>query len=374
MTGGQVPGERTANDQAPDGRATHDQAPDGPATGAPATGPRPTTLVIERRGTASLRSRAIAAGVRGLVQPYVGRMARRPMDENALRRAAAFDRMAARRPAPKGTRCEPVRFDGFGAEWVHGRGVPARRDKVILYLHGGGWVSCGLNTHRPMISWFSAAAGVPALSVDYRMIPDVPFEKEVDDCVTAYRWLLEERGVRPENIVIMGDSAGGHLTFATALRARDAGLPRPAALVAISPMLDMDLSGKLAHANMKLDPSAPGLLLEALIEGFLGHLDLADPAISPIRADLTGLPPVLLTAGSTELLCCDSEIMARRLAEAGVPATLQIYDRQIHVFQLFGSFLPESRAAIAALGGFVRDAYATAADAAREAGPERRTA
>jgi acetyl esterase/lipase len=346
VPGEQVPGERTANDQTADRQAT---------------APRPATLVIERHGTASLRSRAVAAGVRGLVRPYVGRMARRPLDERALRRAAAFDRMAARRPAPKGTRCEPVRFDGFGAEWVHGRGVPARRDKVILYLHGGGWISCGLNTHRPMVSWFSSAAGVPALSVDYRMIPAVPFEEEVEDCVTAYRFLLEDRGVPPENIVIMGDSAGGHLTFATALRARDEGLPRPAALVAVSPMLDMDVTGKLAHANMKLDPSAPGVLLEALVEGFLGHLDLADPAVSPIRADLTGLPPVLLTAGSTELLRCDSEIMARRLAEAGVPVTLQIYDRQVHVFQLFGSLLPESRTAIAALGAFVGDAFATAA-------------
>ena len=100
----------------------------------------------------------------------------------------------------------------------------------------------------------------------------------------------------------------------------------------------------------------PGVLLERLVEAFLGHLDLKDPAISPVRADLAGLPPVLLTAGSTELLYQDSELMARRLAEAGVPATLQVWDRQIHVFQMFGPYLPESRAAIRALGRFVRDA------------------
>ncbi|HEU5029827.1 MAG TPA: alpha/beta hydrolase [Spirillospora sp.] len=320
------------------------------------TQPRPTTLVIERHGTASLRSRAVSAGIRRFLRPRLAQAAALPFDDRALRRAAALDRLAARAPAPRRVRTEKVRFDGFGAEWVRGPGASSARDRVILYLHGGGWVCCGLNTHRRMIASFSAAAGVPALSVDYRMIPAVPFEREVEDCLTAYRWLLDERGVDPANIVIMGDSAGGHLTFATALRARAEGLPMPAALVALSPMLDMDLTDKLAHANMGLDPSDPGVLLEKLVEAFLGHLDLKDPAVSPVRADLAGLPPVLLTAGSTELLYCDSELMARRLAEAGVPATLQVWDRQIHVFQMFGPLLPESRAAVAGLGRFVRDA------------------
>ncbi|MFI6522660.1 alpha/beta hydrolase [Spirillospora sp. NPDC050679] len=318
---------------------------------------QPITLVIDRRGAASLRSRAISAGVRRVLQPRLAKAAELPIDDKALRRAASLDKLAARARPPKGTHCERVRFDGFRAEWVHGPGVGRARDKVILYLHGGGWVCCGLNTHRRMVARFSAAAGVPALSVDYRMIPAVAFEEEVEDCFTAYRWLLEDRGIAPRDVVIMGDSAGGYLTFATALRAREEGLPQPAALAALSPMLDMDLTDKLAHANMALDPSAPGPLLERLVEGFLGHLDVTDPKVSPLRADLSGLPPTLLTAGSTELLYCDSETMARRLAEAGVPVTLQVWDRQLHVFQMFGSLLPESRTAIAELGAFVRTAY-----------------
>ncbi|MBO2449664.1 alpha/beta hydrolase [Actinomadura barringtoniae] len=320
----------------------------------------PTTLLIDRHGAASLRSRALAAGIRAVLQPRLAKWGEAPFDERALRRAASFDRMAARSRPPKGTRTERVRLDDFRAEWVHGPGVTSERDRVILYLHGGAWVSCGLNTHRRMISWFSAAAGVPAFAVDYRMIPAVPFEEEVEDCLTAYRWLLEEREIAPERIVIMGDSAGGHLTFATALRAREAGLPMPAALVGISPMLDMDLASKLAHANIKLDPAAPGALLERLVDGICGHLDRTDPAVSPIRADLSGLPPVLLSAGSTEVLYCDSELMAHRLAEAGVPTTLQVWDRQVHVFQMFGPLLPESRAAIAEAGTFVRDAFTAA--------------
>ncbi|MQY02186.1 alpha/beta hydrolase [Actinomadura macrotermitis] len=323
---------------------------------------QPTPLVIDRRGTASLRSRAVAAGVRRILQPRLAKVAALPVDDRAFARAAALDRLAARARPPRGTHCRSVPFPGFGAEWVHGPGVGRSRERVILYLHGGGWVCCGLNTHRRMVAWFSAAAGVPALSVDYRMVPAVPFEKEVDDCVTAYRWLLEECGTPPENIVVMGDSAGGYLTFATALRAREEGLPQPAALAALSPMLDMDLTGKLAHANMELDPSAPGALLERLMEALVGHLDAADPKVSPVRADLTGLPPTLLTAGSTELLYCDSEEMARRLAAAGVPVTLQVWDRQVHVFQMFGTFLPESRRSIAELGRFVREAFTRADD------------
>lgn len=316
----------------------------------------PTTLVIDRRGTASLRSRLVAAGVRTALRPYLARLSSRPFGPAALERAARIDELAARARPPRGTHCESVRLDGFRAEWVHGPRVPRSRRRVILYLHGGGWVSCGLNTHRRMIAWISAAAGVPAFSVDYRMIPAVAFEEEVEDCLTAYRGLLE-RGTEPRDIVIMGDSAGGYLTFATALRARQDGLPMPAALVALSPALDMDLTAKLAHANVRLDPSAAMPLMQRLVEAFAGHLDATDPSVSPVRADLAGLPPVLLTAGSTEILYCDSEEMAKRLALAGVPVTLQVWDRQLHVFQMFGPLLPESRAAIAEIGAFVRAAY-----------------
>ncbi|MFC0042066.1 alpha/beta hydrolase [Actinomadura rayongensis] len=315
-------------------------------------------LVIERRGRASLRSRAVAGGVRGVVRPRLARLAARPLDDRALRRVARIDRLAGRAGTPRGVSCEPVRFDGFGAEWVHGRGVGPDRSRAILYLHGGGWVSCGLNTHRRMVAWFGAAAGVPALSVDYRMYPAVPFEREVEDCVAAYRWLLASRD--PADVVIMGDSAGGHLTFATALRARTEGLPMPAALVGLSPALDLDLTAKLAHENVRLDPSAPAELLQRLVDAFAGHLDTSDPDISPVRADLTGLPPTLLTAGSTELLYSDSAEMARRLADAGVPVVLDVWDRQIHVFQMFGPLLPESRASIRDVGRFVRRALSAA--------------
>lgn len=323
-----------------------------------------TTLVIERYGRASWRSRALAAGIGAVVRP---RLAKTTLGPKEMRRLAELDGWVGRhsRP-PRGTYVKPVQLDGFGAEWVHGPRVPAgRRDRVLLYFHGGGWITCGLNTHRRMISWFSTATGLPAFSVDYRMIPEVPFEGEVEDCLTAYKWLLDQ-GVRPERIVVAGDSAGGYMSFAMPLLARKRGLPMPAAIIALSPMVDMDLTAKRSHVNTKLDPTAPLAALEVMIPVLLSEADPADPRISPINADLTGLPPVLICAGSTELLYCDAEIMAQRLAAAGVPCTLKVWDRQLHVFQMFGPLLPESRAAIAQLGRFARNALAKSAQPAPE--------
>lgn len=317
----------------------------------------PVTLVIERHAQASLRARALSAGARAVSRRLLSRVPAGPID---YRRAAALDRLAGRVPPPRGTRVRPVKLDGFAAEWVHGRGVGADRSKVILYFHGGGWIACGLNTHRRMIARFSEAAGIPALSVDYRMLPDVTFAEEALDCLSAYSWLLEE-GVDPGNIVMSGDSAGGYMTFATALLAREAGLPMPAALIALSPMIDMDLTAKAAHPAAALDAFSVMPLLDVFIEEILGGLDPLDPTVSPINADLTGLPPTYICCSSSEVLVSDAETMARRLAEAGVPATLQTWAGQLHVFQMFGGLLPESKAAIDAYGDWVRTALTRAA-------------
>lgn len=311
----------------------------------------PVKLVIERHARPSLRARALSVSVRAILRPALGRIPAGPID---YERAASFDRLARRFKPPKGTHVFPVKLDGFRAEWVHGPGVSPSRKKVVLYFHGGAWISCGLNTHRRMIARLSAAAGVPAFSVDYRMLPQVSFTEEVLDCLASYKWLLEEKGYDPADIVIAGDSAGGYMTFATALLAKQEGLPMPAALVALSPMLDMDLTAKIAHANNGLDPANPVPFLENFVKEILKDLDLKDPSVSPIHADLRGLPPCYLSAGSTEILACDSEIMAERLAAAGVPCTLQLWDAQLHVFQMFGPLLPESRAAIADFGTWVR--------------------
>ncbi|GAB2867628.1 alpha/beta hydrolase fold domain-containing protein [Actinocorallia aurea] len=321
------------------------------------------TLLIERHAQASLRARAVNAGARAVSTRLLARVPAGPID---FRRAAAIDRLAGKVPPPRGTHVERIRLDGFGAEWVHGRGVGRDRSKAILYFHGGGWIACGLNTHRRMIARLSEAAGIPALSVDYRMLPEVTFAEEALDCLSAYTYLLEQ-GVAPENVVFSGDSAGGYMTFATALLAREAGLPLPAALIALSPMLDMDLTAKAAHPAASLDAFSVMPLLDVFITEILGGLDPHDPTVSPINADLAGLPPSYICCSSSEVLVSDAEVMARRLADAGVPATLQTWAGQLHVFPMFGGLLPESKAAIATYGGWVREALAQAAHAEEEA-------
>lgn len=297
----------------------------------------------------------ITAALQRAVTPYLRKLTSSGLTPDAMATLGKLDELAARGPVPKGTRTEPIRVGELAAEWVHGARVGATRHGVILYLHGGGWLFCGLNTHRALTSRISSAAGKPVLALDYRMVPKVDFDQEIEDCVAGYRWLLD-RGIHPEHIVIMGDSAGGYLTLATALRARSHGLPMPAALVGISGVYDMSTASKAAHANAGLDPTGSLAALEWMLETVLGGLDPADPKVSPVRADLAGLPPTLLTASSSEIIYCDSEDMARLLVAAGVPCTLQAWKGQMHVFQALAPLIPEAKQAIADIGEFVRTA------------------
>jgi epsilon-lactone hydrolase len=312
--------------------------------------------VVDRHRGRSLRSR-LATSVVELVTPrYLRRMTDSGFGPELAAAMARFEELAARRPPPAGTRTEaariPVEGGTIGAEWVYGPGVGHRRRPVLLYLHGGGWFFGGLNTHRRMVARLSEAAGIPALAVDYRMVPAVTLGEVLADCLAAYRWLLD-RGVPAGEVVIAGDSAGGHLTLATALGARRAGLPAPAALVGLSGVYDLDSAARAAHVNAVGDPAGMAAL-DLLLSGVLDGADPFDPALSPVRADLAGLPPVLLTAGSSEVLCSDAEELARLLAAAGVRCTLQVWERQVHVFQAFGRLVPESRRSVEDIGAFVR--------------------
>lgn len=260
----------------------------------------------------------------------------------------------------RGTGLRGVAFPDFRAEWVWGKGIADpdhHRDSAILYFHGGGLLSCGLNTHRRLVGRISNAAGVPVLNVDYRQIPRAHVTETVQDCLTAYRHLLES-GFSADRILFAGDSAGGGLTFSLALAARDQGLPMPAGIAAIAPWANYDATVKRAHPNTATDAilSADAYALPAkwgvAIDGRF------DPAWSPVNRDLTGLPPTLIQVGSTETLLADAEQLAARCAEAGVPLTLQIWDNAIHVFHAGADVLPDARDAIAEIGSFARAALA----------------
>ncbi len=312
---------------------------------------------IRRRTKATLRSRAVVAAFGRATAPHLAKLTGDEITPEIAARFARLDRVSARVPALRGSRTERFTIGDFEAEWVHGPGVPGgapdSRDRVILYLHGGGWLFGNVGSHRRMISKLSRAAGLPVLALDYRLVPAVTFEQEIADCVSGYRWLLEQ-GVKPENVVIMGDSAGGHLTFATALHARDEGLPMPAGLVGISGVYDMTTEHKKAHANHAADRTGALAALEWMMRVVLAGADPTDGKVSPLRADLTGLPRTLLVVSSSEVIYCDSEQLAERLTEAGVPCTLSVWPNQLHVFQAFGPVVPEATRSLVEIARWVR--------------------
>ncbi|HEX7290403.1 MAG TPA: alpha/beta hydrolase [Conexibacter sp.] len=284
-------------------------------------------------------------------------------------------------PILRGSVVEHTRVAGVPAEWVRGPralGASAHGDEraVVLYLHGGGYVFGSPRTHRNLVSRISHVTGLPVLALDYRLPPVATLPAPIEDALAAYRHLLDE-GHAPERIVVTGDSAGGHLALTLALHAAEAGLPVPAALVLLSPWTDLGMTGATFTSNALVDPFIPGIALHRAARVALNGADPADWRSSPLFAPeelYRRLPPTLLQVGSTEVLLDDAIRTAQRIAAAGVPTELQVYERQPHVVPMWAG-TPEARTALREIGRFVdellgpRDAPAppdarTAAEAA----------
>src|ERR1700720_2801471 len=244
-------------------------------------------------------------------------------------------------------KCEPVSAGGVPAEWI----VPpnAADDRVILYLHGGGYVMGSINTHRAMIARIARASQAKALAIDYRMAPEDPFPTAVDDATAAYRWLLAQ-GYKPGKIVISGDSAGGGLTLATLIALRDAGTAMPAAAVPISPWADLEGTGASVKTRAAADPMVDKAGLLRMAKMYAGDHDPKNPLISPIHADYKGLPPMLIHVGDAEILLDDSTRVAERAKQAGVKVELEAWPEMFHVWHVFRTILPEGQRAIDRLG------------------------
>jgi acetyl esterase/lipase len=301
-----------------------------------------TEAVVDQRTEVSVRARLTFAAARVVVRPLLTYW---PLTTWGLAPLALLDTAARLLPAPRSVRYQKVDLDGFTGEWMRPKDAA---DGALLYFHGGAFVTCGIATHRHAVARIAEACGMPALSVAYRQLPAVPLAGSVADCLAAYRHVLAQ-GYHPDRIILAGDSAGGCLAFATALAAMADGIPRPAGIVALSPWLDFDSAAKLAHPNADRDAYAPVRRLPALAQ----LLGATEPASSPVNGQLAGLPPVLLITAESEMLRCDAELMARRLAEADVQVTLQIWAGQIHAFPVLGDLLPESTAAIQEIATFV---------------------
>lgn len=251
-------------------------------------------------------------------------------------------------PAPRGTRVQAQQFETFRGELVIGPGVtPA--DRVVLYFHGGGFFACGLRTHRRLVARISAAAGMPVLSIAYRQLPRHTLTHALEDCLTAYRSLLA-RGY--SEVTFAGDSAGGYLAIEAARLVIQEGLPSPRSIVALSPWVDLFGHIERHPRQARRDAYVPARKLASLGSFAVG----ADARQRPLLdADLTMLPPVLIHVGSAEILRTDAELLAQRLEAADVPVDLQVWHRQVHVFQAFADVVAEGRLAIEEIGVFIQN-------------------
>jgi acetyl esterase/lipase len=216
---------------------------------------------------------------------------------------------------------------------------------VLLYLHGGGYVVGSPDTHAGLVGELARRAGLRALSVDYRLAPEHPFPAAVDDGVAAYRELLAA-GTDPRDLVLGGDSAGAGRSIATLLAAREAGLPQPAALVLFSPWVDLTLTGGSMRAKEEADPIFTEADVRAYTDLYADAHDREQPLLSPVFADLTGLPPLLVQVGANEVLLDDSVRLAGRAGADGVEVTLEIGPGLPHVFQHHYGRLDEADAAL----------------------------
>ena len=243
---------------------------------------------------------------------------------------------------------------GVTGDWLRPRQITdTKPSATILYLHGGGYCLGSPATHRALTSYLARSAELPIFAVDYRLAPEHPFPAAIDDAVAAYRGLIEKSPV-----VIAGDSAGGGLALATALALRQRQIQAPAALVLFSPWVDLTLS-TIAAEVPKGEVMLSTAWLDACARAYLGATEAASPLASPIYADLHGLPPTLIQAGTDELLHGQAVRLHNSLLEAGVNVRCEIVPGRWHVFQLHAGMLPSADAAIARAAEFISRSLAS---------------
>jgi len=253
-------------------------------------------------------------------------------------------------PKPEDATREPAEVGGVPAEWFTVPGV--REGRTILYLHGGGYVMGMADAYVKLVCDIARPAKARALFPDYRLAPEHPFPAQLEDALAAYRWLIEQ-GADPAKLAVAGDSAGGGLAAATLVAARDAALPMPAAAVMISPWADMEGSSGTREDLRKSDPMIRFEHMEKIRDWFLAGADPRDSRASPIHADLSGLPPMLIQAGGAEMIRDDARLLAERARAAGVEVTLDEWPGMFHVWQFFAHMLSEGRDALERIGAFL---------------------
>lgn len=251
-----------------------------------------------------------------------------------------------------GTVHEAVVAGGVACEWLRPAG--ALTDAALLYLHGGGGVLGLTNVHRNLVGHLTLASKLPALLPDYRLAPEAPFPAGLEDCLTSYTWLLSQ-GISPARIVMVGDSAGGHLLISALLSLRDTAAPLPAAGVCLSPNTDPACRGESMRTNAKRDAALSPRFARVMMRRYVSEHDQNDPRLAVLKADLRGLPPLLIQVGAHEVLLSDALRFADRATGAGVKTKLAIWPSMWHGWQTLVPHLKEANTAVDELVEFIQE-------------------
>jgi epsilon-lactone hydrolase len=275
----------------------------------------------------------------------------KPRPDGLSERRKRLDDLGAMYKIATDVRIESVDANGVRAEWSS---TPdADPACVILFLHGGGYVSGSIESHRPLATEIGRVCGARTLALGYRLAPEYPFPAAIEDALAGYRLLLSH-GIEPRHIAVAGDSAGGGLTVALMVSARDAGLPQPACGWCISPWVDLECLGGSMTSKAGVDPLIQKPYLQELAAAYLNGTDPLSALAAPMYADLKGLAPLLIQVGSAETLLDDAVRLANVAGIADVPVTLEIWPDMIHAWPLFHQQLAAGRHAIASAGAFIR--------------------
>ncbi len=278
-------------------------------------------------------------------------IAAHPRPAELSERRRRLDMLGEQSVLPADVHVEPTVVSGVPAEWTSTPGADPSR--VLLYLHGGGYLSGSIASHRAMVAEAGRQAKARTLALAYRLAPEHPFPAALEDALAGYRFLLSN-GFYSRQVVISGDSAGGGMTIATMVMLRDAGEALPGCAWCISPWVDLEMTGASIAGKTAVDPLIQRPYLQELADAYLDGGDPCDPLASPLHADLHGLPPLLIQCGSEETLLDDSVRLAGAAGAAGVAVTLEVYPDMIHVWPLFYQQVAAGRRALAAAGRFIR--------------------
>jgi len=275
----------------------------------------------------------------------------RPRPTGFAERRERLDAIGSTSPVATDIRLEATDANGVAAEWSLASGSDPSR--VLLFFHGGGYCSGSIVSHRGMVTEGGRSTRVRTLAVAYRLAPERPFPAALEDARAAYGFLLDH-GIAAPRIVVGGDSAGGGLTLALMTSLRDAGERLPGCAWLVSPWVDLQMTGASLAEKANVDPLISKPYLEELASAYLAGADPANPLVSPLNADLAGLPPLLVQVGSAETLLDDAVRIAQRAGAADVRINLEIWPHMIHAWHLWAAQLEEGRRAIASAGAFIR--------------------